>query len=151
NPDLTGLAAEIVIEGHLFAAESPSVILLPRGFLHHHRLTAGGGWSFHVNVRPDYEESLLDLEREAAPPARDVQVDRLYRRAEVDAPAARRWETDDGAISPSAIVGAPTLWAFIDPARFEDPGIRLHVLRLSAGTRGWSEKMHRHASDEAVV
>src|SRR5262249_7978520 len=72
NPDLTGLAAEIVVEGHVFAAESPSVVLLPTGFLHHHRLTAGGGWSFHVNVRPDYEESLLDLEPETTPPARDV-------------------------------------------------------------------------------
>jgi hypothetical protein len=151
NPDLTGLAAEIVIEGHSFVAKSPSAILLPTGFLHHHRLTAGGGWSFHVNVRPDYEESLLDLEPETAPPAREVRVDRLHRRAEVDAPAGRRWEIDDGAISPSGIGDAPMLWTFIDPAQFEDPGIRLHVLRLSARTRGWSEKMHRHDSDEAVV
>jgi hypothetical protein len=76
---LTGLAAEIAIEGHRFIAESPSAIMLPPGFAHHHRLIEGGGWSFHVNVRPGYEESLMPAARDDSPAA--LHVNRLYQRA----------------------------------------------------------------------
>jgi mannose-6-phosphate isomerase-like protein (cupin superfamily) len=157
NPDLTGLTAEIVIEGRPFVAEAPSAIMLPAGFLHHHRLSAGSGWSFHVNVRPDYEESLMDLESDAMPHVGDVDVDRLYRRAERAAPSARRWEIEDGAIEPDSANlpngsdTTPTLWTFIDPDQFLAPGIRLHAQQLSSRMRGWNEAMHRHSTDEVTV
>ena len=151
NPDLTGLAAEIVIEGRPFVAESPSAILLPTGYLHHHRLTAGGGWSLHVNVRPDYEESLLDFASGTAPPMREVGLDRVYRRAELGGPEARLWETEDGALAPDELGSAPPLWTFIDPARFEDPGIRLHAVPLTPGGKVWSESTHRHTTDEVMI
>lgn len=151
NPDLTGLAAEIVIEGRRFVAESPSTIMLPTGFLHHHRLTGGGGWSFHVNVRPDYEESLMDPKSGAMRHVRGEEVDRLYRQAEPAASSARRWETEDGAIVPDAPETTPMLWTFIDPEHFAVPGMRLHAQQLSGRTRGWSEAVHHHATDEATV
>jgi hypothetical protein len=152
SQDLTGLSAEIVIEGHRFIAESPSAIMLPRAFMHRHRLIQGGGWSFHVNVRPDYEESLMDPAPGDSGRSARVRVESLYRSAEFGALAARRWETESGAIAAHQDDVVPALWTFIDPDQFEAPGVRLHAYWLSAPTRGrWKEAVHRHASDEVTI
>lgn len=149
TPDLTGLTAEVVIEGRRFVAESPSTIMLPPGFLHHHRLIEGGGWSFHVNTRPDYEESLLGLP--AAGDLRTVSLDTVYRRAERDSPLARDWEIESGAMTEGPSDLLPPAWKFIDPRDFELPGVRLHAEWFSSRTRGWNEAVHHHGSDEATI
>ena len=152
NRDLTGLAAEIVIEGRSFVAESPSAIMLPKGFLHHHRLMRGGGWSFHVNVRADYEESLLDDGGNGAPRDVEVRVDRLYRGAELFSPSALSWEVEDGAVSRGSGDSISKLWKFIDPREFDSPGVRLHALHTSEHARGrWSEALHSHPGDEVTI
>lgn len=152
SQDLTGLRAEIAIEGHRFIAESPSAIMLPPAFLHRHRLIQGGGWSFHVNVRPDYEESLIDPAPGESGRSAQVRVESLYRSAALGAPAARRWETESGSIPAHQHDVVQALWTFIDPDQFEAPGVRLHACRLSSATRGrWSEAMHRHATDEVTI
>lgn len=148
SPDLTGLAAEVVIEGTAFVAESPAAILLPTGALHHHRLARGGGWSFHLNVRADYVESLLELPEQ---PLRGVRVEEVCRTAEPRSATVRAWEETEGARDPVASTG-PVLWKFIDPAEFRDPGMRLQVHQFPAGAgTGWKESPHRHASDEAYL
>ena len=152
NRDLTGLAAEIVVEGRSFVAESPSAIMLPRGFLHHHRLIRGGGWSFHVNVRADYEESLLDDGGQEMPGGVEVRVDRLYRGAEPCSASALKWEIEDGAVSRGNGDRVPNLWKFIDPDEFDTPGVRLHAVQTSEGARErWTEAAHSHAGDEATI
>jgi hypothetical protein len=148
-PDLTGLAAEIVIEGQRFLAEAPAAIMLPTGFLHHHRLVSGSGWSFHVNVRHDYEESLMDDLVDGTREV-EVRVDRLYRKAEEGSQTALGWESRDGSIPTSTCLGGATLWKFIDPDEFKDPGVRLHALQVPAGTQ-WCEAPHAHAGDEVNI
>lgn len=150
--DLSGLAAEIVIEGCRFIAESPAAIMLPPGFAHHHRLTEGGGWSFHVNIRPDYEESLIPAAASDPRPPDTVRVNRLYQRAESRSGAAHGWETESGAMPADHHDASRGLWKFIDPDHFETPGVRLHGRWLSDGTRGrWRETMHRHPADEVTI
>jgi hypothetical protein len=149
DSDLDGLAAEVVIEGTAFVAESPVAVLLPTGALHHHRLVRGGGWSFHVNVRADYVESLLDLPDQ---PLRGTRVEDVRRTAEPRSAAVRSWEEKDGALTPGPAAGAPVLWKFIDPAAFRDPGVRLLAHQFSADAPGgWTEASHRQPSDEAYL
>jgi hypothetical protein len=150
NPDLTGLAAEVVIEGTAFLAEAPVAVLLPTAALHHHRLVRGGGWSFHVNVRPDYVESLLDLPDQ---PLRGVRVPEVCRTAEPRSGTVRAWEEKEGAFDPGWPAGSgPLLWKVISPDDFQDPGLRLHVHQFGPGVRaGFGEAPHRQATDGAYI
>ena len=56
--DLSGLRAIVTVEGKTFEAHAPATVLIPQYTLHHYKLVEGSGWSFHVNLRGDYEESL---------------------------------------------------------------------------------------------
>jgi hypothetical protein len=152
NPDLTGLSAEVVIEGRAFRAESPSAILLPEGSLHHHRLVAGSGWSFHVNVRPDYEESLImDDRHEPLLAAPEVAVEQLYRTAQASSLEALGWETADGGRASGGEDG-PVVWKLVDPNEFRDPGVRVHAQQfIFPNSSGWTEGRHRHAGDEVNI
>jgi hypothetical protein len=104
--------------------------MLPPGISSPSRLTTGSGWSFHVNTRPDYEQSLLD----APPggPAHGVDLERVYRRAEPASRVAFGWESAAGAIPREESGGPGLLWRFIDPDDFSAPGVRLHAVRLSS-------------------
>ena len=151
NNDLSGLAAEIVVEGNTFIAEAPASIMLPTGALHHHRLIEGSGWSFHVNVRADYVESLMDEETTASspnvPPAGE-----LCRKAEPESLIVRSWEIRDGSFDAENGDGVPRLWKFIDPGEFGDPGLRLHLHQLSEQKHaGWREGVHAHSTDEIYI
>jgi hypothetical protein len=150
NPDLTGLAAEVVIEGTVFRADAPAAVLLATGALHHHRLVQGGGWSFHVNVRPDYVESLLEL---PAQPLRGARVEEVCRTAEPRSATVRAWEEQDGALEPAAAGGpTPVFWKFISPHEFRDPGVRLQGHQFPVGAPGgFRESAHGHATDEAYL
>lgn len=148
NADLTGLAGEIVIERRAFLAESPCAIMLPAGYLHHHRLTHGGGWSLHVNTRPDYEESLLEGDHSRPRP---VDLAQVYRPAEPHSGTAVGWELGSGFPGTVSMAGLP-IWKFIDPEDFTEPGVRLHAALLSpAAGDVWAETTHAHDGDEAAI
>lgn len=132
--DLSGLRAVVTVEGQTFEARAPAAVLLPQYALHHYKLIEGSGWSFHVNLRGDYEESL------AAPGEVDAlriptpAVEGVYK-------IARR--LDGG--------GEASRWSFIDD-RFARPGIRLTVYQVVAGGPGpGSTESHRFTEDGASL
>jgi hypothetical protein len=122
--DLSGLRAVVTVEGQTFEVQAPSAVLLPQYALHHYKLVEGSGWSFHVNLRGDYEDSLAapgEVDPASVPtPA----VEDVYK-------AARRLEGGR--------------WAFIDE-RFVRPGIRLTVHQAAGGA-----ETRRSAEDGASL
>ncbi|HLJ58440.1 MAG TPA: hypothetical protein VKZ50_01785 [bacterium] len=154
HADLTGLAAEIVIEGTQFVAEAPCAILLPTGKLHHHRLTAGSGWSFHLNTCSDYVDSLMDEPGEYVPRGSSSPVADVYRKAERLSAIARQWDVEAGAFRSHDEGPMPVVWKFIDPAEFGDQGLRVHAHQVTGTSyRGgsYSEAIHRHPHDEVTI
>ncbi|MBI2951612.1 hypothetical protein HYY27_05925 [bacterium] len=129
--DLSGLRAVVTVEGQTFEARAPAAVLLPEYALHHYRLIEGSGWSFHVNLRGDYEESL------AAPGDADA--------AEVPTPAVE----DVYKLARRQGGGRPGRWSFIDD-RFARPGIRLTVCQVAGAIRGQIES-HRFEEDGASL
>ena len=150
--DLAGLAAEVVIGGMTFLAEAPAAVMIPPATLHHYRLFKGSGWSFHVNVRPDYVESLLPEGAGGAPGGGPPRLDEVYRKAERDSRMVRTWEREDGSLDRDGGAAAPVLWKFISPQDFRDPGLRLHVHQISEKQHtGYREPIHQHANDEVYI
>ena len=128
--DLSGLRAVVTLEGRTFEVAAPAVVLIPKYALHHYRLIAGSGWSFHVNVRGDYEESI------AAPGEVDP--------ASVSAPVEKAVHK----VAQRADEGGR--WSFID-GRFDRPGIRMAVHQLTGGSTEGSGTPRRAEADGASL
>ena len=130
--DLSGLRATVTVEGQTFVADAPSAVLIPQYALHHYKLTEGSGWSFHINLRSDYEESIaLPGEADASRiPSPDVE--------DILKTAQRQDEERDA---------GPRRWSFIDD-RFARPGIRLTVYSFAGPITGRIEG--RRLMDDGV-
>ena len=132
--DLSGLRSTVTIEGRTFDVHAPAVVMIPQYTLHHYRLVDGSGWSFHVNLRGDYEASLtgpgeVDTSRIPAPAVEDV-----YKAA----------ERMDGQ-------GEVQRWSFID-SRFAQPGILLRIYQVVADQLAANQfKFHRPVADGASL
>lgn len=59
KPDLTGLKAEVVIDGKKSNVASPAAAYVPERVLHHYRLIGGSGKFFNIVPKGNYNESLL--------------------------------------------------------------------------------------------
>ena len=132
--NFSGICAVVTVEGRSVEVHAPAAVLIPQSSLHHYRLVEGSGWSFHINLRGDYEESLatpgeVDASDIPAPAVEDIHkaAERQGGHSEVN----------------------PRRWSFID-GRFVRPGIRLTVYQVVAGrpVAGPSER-HRPAGDGA--
>ncbi|GEM_PF-6971159 len=130
--DLSGLRAVVTVEGRTFEARAPAAVLLPQYALHHYRLIEGSGWSFHVNLRGDYEESLAVPGEVDAAQVPVPAVEDIYR-------AAR--QLDEG--------GGANRWSFIDD-RFARPGICLTVYQVAGQVAGQTQP-HRSKEDGASL
>ena len=113
--DLSGLRSIVTVERQTFEAHAPVAVLLPKYALHHYRLAEGSGWSFHINLRGDYEESLAELGEVDTSDIPAPIVEEICR-------AAQRLGGPGGVQK----------WSFID-SHFERSGIRLTVRQIVTG------------------
>lgn len=58
NLDLTGLRAEVVLNGERFEINSPATVYIPAGLVHSYRLSAGSGFFIHTVLGGNYEDTL---------------------------------------------------------------------------------------------
>lgn len=59
QPDLSGLRAEMVIDGQKSAIESPAAVHVPKGIPHCYRLIGGSGKFFNIVPVGSYNDSLI--------------------------------------------------------------------------------------------
>jgi len=60
--DLTGLVAEVTVDGEVFIVESPCAVLIPSGKQHTYRFCNGSGIFLNYVLAGNYNNSLLDFE-----------------------------------------------------------------------------------------
>lgn len=145
NKNLTGLEAKVNIENKEFTVKSPSTVMIPKFNLHYYKLTKGKGWFFHVNLRGDYNESLvldnINLSKIQIPKIVDI-----YKIAEKQLKALER-----PLITKSKKISNPQRWIFVNPELFQNAGIYSAIHQIFPDKYDYQMKLHHHLTDEVYV
>lgn len=150
NEDITGLEAKVNIEDKEFMIQSPSTIMIPKFNLHRYKLTKGKGWFFHINLRGDYNESLvseneIDSSRISVPEIGDI-----YKKAEKQ--LKKVGDSERPLTSSVDTILNPQRWIFVNPTLFQSPGIYSAIHQIySDRLYDYQMRLHYHITDEVYL
>ena len=147
--ELSGLRAEVSIEGVLHNVASPCAAMVPAGALHHYRLTGGAGWFFHINLCPSYADSLCAPETSVKPPA-IRSLENMCSQALLITDVVRPGERPLQALT--TCIANPERWIFVSPSQFTAPGVYVAMHRVLPGLPyQYRMNLHCHETDEVYV